>query len=351
MTTQTSHAGDGTKDTRNSQDTGNGGDSPDTQEPAKAPHHLPLSGWWAALKRTKPRLGQLNISLLASGVAYWAVLSIFPAILGLVTVYGLVASPEDVTRQIESALGMLSDDARTTIAEPLQTVASAQSSALGWGLLLSLGGLLWAASTGVQNAMSAITTAYEQQETRGFVAMRVRALVLTVGALLFAVVVIFAIGVVPPLLESWLGTGPLRILLVVVQFVILFGIVVGALALLYRFAPANRPVGLRWASAGALIGGTLWIIATVAFAIYVQNFSSYSNTYGALGGVIIFMVWLYYSAFVVLIGALINAEAEREAKGDGEAEPEGVDRDVIRLPQEEQAEKDLRSPEQPARQQ
>ena len=316
----------------------------DTQQPRQDPHDLPARGWLAALKRAKPRLKELNIPLLAAGVAFWAMLSLFPALIALVVVYGLVSSPEQVTTQVGNALGAVSQDAKGVITGQLETVAAGKAGALSFGLLASLLGLLWSASSGMQNLMQALSTAHEQKETRGFVKLRGTALALTLGALLFAVLVLAAIGVVPPLLENLLGSGPLRILLVVVQFALLFALVVGALAVLYRFGPANRPVGWRWASSGAVVGGVLWMVGTVAFALYVNNFSSYSNTYGALAGVVIFMLWLYLSAFVVLFGALVNAEAEREAKGDAEAEPEGVDRDVVRAPDEEAQEARLRRP-------
>ena len=108
--------------------------------------------------------------------------------------------------------------------------------------------------------------------------------------------------------------------------------------------PANAPVGWRWASTGAVFSAVVLLLFTGAFAIYVNNFGNYNKTYGALAGVVILMLWLYYSTYVVLIGALINAEGEREVKGNAEAEPEKVDRDVVRAPNEEQEERELRPP-------
>jgi membrane protein len=319
--------------------------TPTTQEPRQAPTELPARGWFAALKRIGPRMKELNISLLAAGVAFWAMLSIFPALLALIALYGLVADPQDVSRQVGDALGAVSSDAKSVITGQLNQVAAAHQQSLGIGLAISVAILLWSASSGMQNLMQAITTAYEQKETRGFVKLRATAVALTLGGIVFSILVLAAVGVVPAVIGRVVPSGPLQAVVLVAEGVVFFALVVSVLTTLYRFAPANRPSGLRWASPGAIIGALLWTVGTVAFAFYVQNFSSYGNTYGALAGVVIFMLWLYLSAFVVLLGALINAEAERGMKGDAPSEPEGVDRDILRAPGEEREEASLAEPQ------
>lgn len=314
-----------------------------TQEPKQAPSEIEAKGWFNALKRAKPRMKELNVSLLASGVAFWAMLSLFPAIIALVMVYGLVADPDDVTDQIENAFSGLSEDAKAAVADPISTIASDQSSALSLGLVISLALVLWAASSGMQNLMQALTTAYEQEETRGFVRLRATALILSIGALLLAVVLIGVVGVVPPILNELFPEGPLRWVLLALEAVVLLLLLIAVVAALYRYAPANKPAGWTWGSTGAVFTAVVLVIFTVLFTLYVQNFSSYNKTYGALAGVIILMLWLYYSAYVLLIGALVNAEGMREAHGNAEAEPEGVDRDVVRSPDEDVKERTERT--------
>jgi membrane protein len=287
---------------------------------------------------------ELNIPLLAAGVAFWAMLSIFPALLALIALYGLVADPQDVADQVGNALGAVSSDTKKVITDQLKEVAVGREQALGIGLIVSVAVLLWSASSGMQNLMQAITTAYEQKETRGFVKLRATAVALTLGGILFGILVLAAIGVVPAVVDRVVPDGPLKVVILVAEAVVFFALVVGVLTVLYRFAPANKPSGLRWSSPGAILAALLWTVGTVAFAFYVQNFSSYGNTYGALAGVVIFMLWLYLSAFVVLLGALINAEAERGMKGDAPSEPEGVDRDILRSPGEEREEASLEQP-------
>ena len=302
-----------------------------SQEPAQAPTQVEPRSWWRALKRTPPRIKALNISLLAAGVAFWAMLSVFPALLAVVTLYGLVSDPADVTEQVGNAVSALSDDAQGVITGTLEQVAADKS--LSIGLLISLVTLLWSTSSGMHNLMTALTTAFEQEETRGFVKLRARALLLSIIALVMAVIVIGIVGVVPRLLDSLLDNTVLRVLLQVLGVVVLLVLVVAALSALYRFGPANVPAGWRWASAGAVVAAMVWAVGTAAFAVYANNFGSYNKVYGTLAGLVIFMLWLYLSSFVVLLGALVNAEGQREVKGDAPSEPEGVDRDIVRSPQ------------------
>jgi membrane protein len=149
-----------------------------TQEPRQAPTEVGVRGWWQALKRVRPRMKDLNIGLLAAGVAFWALLSIFPAIIALVMVYGLFSDPADVTEQVSNALSTLSEDAQKAIGGQLESLASAREGALSIGLVISLALVLWAASAGIQNMMQALSTAFEQKETRGFIKLKGLALLL-----------------------------------------------------------------------------------------------------------------------------------------------------------------------------
>jgi membrane protein len=313
-----------------------------TQEPAQAPTHVQARGWWAALRRARPRIKELNIALLAAGVAFWATLSVFPALFAVVMVYGLVANPQDVAHQVDSALSGLSQDVKNAIGGQLTNLVNARSHTLSIGLVISLVVALWAASSGAQTLMKALSTAFEQQETRGFVALRLRALLLAVGGIVIGAVLVGAAAVVPALLRDVLATPWLRWLCYVVGAVLLLALLTAIIALLYRWAPAGRPVGMRWASAGALFAALGVVIFTVAFAVYLNTFANYQKTYGTLAGVVVLMLWLYYSSYTVLVGALVDAEAEREAQSNAPSEPEGVDRDMVRRPDEESVERRLR---------
>jgi len=302
----------------------------DVDPPAQGPTSVSARGWLAVAKRLKSQVGILSIPLLASGVAFWAILSIFPAVIAVITVYGLVASPATVRDQIANLSGSLSPSTKTVLEDWLTGIVSGNSSGLSLGLLLSLLGLVWAISSGTQNLIKAVTVAFEQEETRGPVRLRALAVTMSLGALVVAVLVLGGITAGSAFLSDAVPSGALRILLTVVQWLVLALVLLVAIASLYRYAPAHTPANWRWASTGAVVATVALIAASLAFSFYVRAFSNYNKTYGALGGVVILMLWLYYAVTVVLLGALLNAEAAREATGATgpetypEASPVGV---------------------------
>ncbi len=185
---------------------------------------------------------------------------------------------------------------------------------------------LWSASGGVGNLMAAINTAYDEQETRGFVKKRALALGLTVGAILFMVVMLGLVAVVPPLLDSLVGDTPLRWVLQIGRWVLLVALVSAALAVLYRLAPDRDAPQLRWVSVGAVVATVIWLVASIGFSIYVSTFGNYAKTYGVFAGIVVTLMWLWLTAYAILLGAEINAEAEQQTVADtttGPAEPMG----------------------------
>lgn len=286
----------------------------DVEPPRQGPLSLPLSGWIAVARRVKTQLSTLSLPLLASGVAFWAILSVFPAAIAVITVYGLAASPQTVSDEIARLSGSLSPSTATVLKDWLTGITTTNHSGLGIGLLLSLIGLVWAVSTGTQNLIRAVTVAFEQEETRGPVKLRALAVAMSLGAVVVAVLVIGGITAGSALLSNVPGAGA-RVVLTVVQWLVLAVVLLGAITTLYRIGPAHTPANWRWASLGAIAATVALIVASVAFSFYVRAFAQYNKTYGALGGVVILMLWLYYAVTVVLIGALLDAEAAREATG------------------------------------
>src|SRR3954470_11173450 len=164
--------------------------------------------------------------------------------------------------------------------------------------------------------ISAFNIAYEQKETRSFLRFNAIALGLTVGGLLGGTIIIALVGVLPAAIQ-FVGLGVItKWLILIVQWPILLAVVLFLLAVLYRFAPNRATAQWRWVSAGAVIATLLWLLGSIAFSVYVANFNSYDKTYGSLGGVIILLTWLYLSALMVLLGAVINAQSERQTRKD-----------------------------------
>lgn len=276
------------------------------------PTELGWERWKKLLKRVKERTGEERVSLLAAGVAFFGLLSIFPALIALVAVYGIVAQPEKVTEQLASLLEALSPEARDIIVEQLADIAAGSTGLLGVGSLVAVVGALWTASRGVANLLKAINAAYGVDETRSPVKLRAIALISTAVTLLLAVVAMFAIAILPPLLGDVAPDTTVGVLVAGGRWVLLVAMVATALALLYRHGPNRRPVPWSWALWGAGGATAIWVIGSALFSLYVSRFGQFASTYGALAGMIIFMLWLYLSAFVVLLGAVVDSQLEQE---------------------------------------
>jgi membrane protein len=289
---------------------------------AERPGQIPPRGWFAILRRAMAEVKEDNVSLLAAGVAFYAMLAIFPAIIALVTVYGMVADPAEVESQVSEFAKSLPSGADQLITEQLNNVVNAGEQALSIGLAISLLAVLWSASSGVQGLVKSLNLVYDERETRGFLKLRGLSLLLTLAAIVVAVVALALIAVFPAVIDD-LGLGQAGELAASIsRWVILALLVLVALAVLYRYAPDRANPRWRWVSWGALVALVLWLLGSFGFSWYVDNFGKYNQTYGALAAVIILLLWLYLSAFAVLLGAELDAEIERQTARDTTTGPE-----------------------------
>jgi membrane protein len=293
---------------------------------AEKPTQIPWRGWKQVLKRAWAEHKADNMPIIAGGVAFFGFLSVFPALIALISLYGLVASPETVAQQVEDISAQLPSDASKLIEDQLTSIVSNSGSALSVGLVISILAALWSASGGVGNLITAVNLAYDEVETRKFVKLKLLSLGLTLGAILFVLVTFGLVAVVPSVIEA-LPLGVVgTILAQVARWVLLLAVFAGSLAVLYRVAPDRDAPRYSWVSLGAVVVTVIWALVSVAFAVYVDNFGSYDKTYGTIAGVIVLMLWLYLTCYLVLLGAEINSEAEHQTAHDtttGEPQPMG----------------------------
>ncbi|MPQ97638.1 YihY family inner membrane protein [Modestobacter sp. I12A-02628] len=283
---------------------------------AEKPTQIPWRGWKQILRRAWAENNADNMPIIAGGVAFFGFLAVFPTLIATVSLYGLIASPETVTRQIEDLSNSLPADAASLISGQLEALTSKSGSALTFGLIASILAALWSASGGTGNLITAVNLAYDEVETRGFVKRKALALGLTLGAILFVLVTFSLVAVVPAVLDA-LPLGVVgTVLAQVVRWVLLLGVMAAALAVLYRLAPDRDDPRMRWVSLGSVGVTIVWVLVSLGFSIYVDNFGSYDKTYGAIAGVIVLMLWLYLTCYLVLLGAEINAEAEHQTAED-----------------------------------
>ncbi|MGI3786215.1 MAG: YihY/virulence factor BrkB family protein [Janthinobacterium lividum] len=301
-------------------------------EEAEKPQDIPAKGWVQIIKRGFAEAKADQVSLLAAGMAYYAFLAIFPAIIAAVLLYSFFADPSTISAQLDSLGSAIPANIKSTITAQIGLAAG--NGKVGFGAVLAILLALFSASGGMGNLMTAVNTCYDEEETRGFVKKRLIALALTVGAIVFFLVVISLVAVLPAVL-SFLGTsGVVTFLIQVVRWLLIVVVITIALAVLYRVAPDRDAPKLRWVSVGAGFATLLWIVASVGFSLYVTLFgnSSYGKTYGTLGGIVILLLWLFITAYAILLGAEINAESEQQTIKDttkGPPKPIG-ERDAVK---------------------
>jgi membrane protein len=283
---------------------------------ARTPSEIPRSGWRDILLRVWQKLGDDSASLVAAGVALNTLLAVFPAMAVLASIYGMFASPAEVAREVQPFYGFLPSEAASLIQTQLQNLARPHASTLGVTAVVSFCVSLWYASQGVVAMMSATNIAYTERERRGFIRQVMTALGFAVGAMLGFMLMLVVAVVVPIALQHVPLPDLIERAVLVFRWLLLWLFAVVLLALVYRYAPSRQSAKWRWVTWGSVIAATLWIAASFLFSLYVTHFGSYGKTYGALGSVIVLVMWFYLQAYAMVLGAEFNAETEHQTAID-----------------------------------
>lgn len=280
------------------------------------PSEIPSRGWRDIVLRVKDNLSRHNTSLIAAGIAFYVFLAIPSAITALVSLYGLVFDPRNVERQVAAMQGVLPAEVIKLVSDQLQAIIARPTATLGIGLVLSVLLAIWSARSANSALVSALNITYEEPERRNFFWLQAISFGLTLGAVLFAVVALALIAVLPAVLYL-LPLGELGMTVAtILPWPILLVLVMVMLAAIYRYAPSRQEPRWRWVSWGAVVATVLWLAGSAAFSVYVSKFASYDKTYGSLGAVVVLLLWLYLTAFIVLLGAEMNAEIEHQTARD-----------------------------------
>ncbi|WP_299046445.1 YihY/virulence factor BrkB family protein [uncultured Tateyamaria sp.] len=289
---------------------------------AHTPRNITGKGWLDVAARVWSGIGDLHLGLLAAGVAFYGLLSLFPAISAGVAITGIVYDPASLVDQAGWLLNMLPQAARDVITGQLSEVSGAGQGALGLAAIVSIALALWSASSATGSLVEGLTLIYEEEDTRGFLKSKVLVIGLTLAILLGLVVMVVVVAAIPAVL-TFVGAGQGLIdTALMLRWPIMFALGVLGIAFLYRHGPDRRAPRWRWVTPGAALSCVLWVAGTFGFSVYVQSFASYNETFGALAGVIILMTWLWLSAFVVLLGALLDAELEAQTARDTTVGPD-----------------------------
>jgi len=302
-----------------------------------SPAELDRGGWKAALRRTFDGFRSDQVTDLAAGLTYYAVLALFPALIALVSIVGLFGDPEATTRTITDIVSDLGPEtAADTFNGPIESLTANRGTA-GFLFVAGMVGALYSASGYVGAFMRASNRIYGVQEGRPFWKLRPLQIAVTLTIVLLLALVMVALVLSGPVAESVgkaLGLTSTAVAIYgLAKWPVLVGVVLTMLALLYYVSPNVRLPGFRWITPGSLLAVGLWILASIGFAFYVSNFGSYDKTYGTLGGVVTFLVWVWITNIAVLLGVELNAELERTR--ELEAGVAGAEESIQLPPREE----------------
>ena len=278
---------------------------------ADSPADIPARGWKKILVATWKDAGEDNLALVSAGVAFYAFLAFVPLLSAFVLSYGLIAEPASVVRHMQALTAVMPSDAASIIGDQLQGMTETNGGKTGFALLLAIAIAIYGASKGAGAIMTALNIVFEVGESRSFIRRTLMALAMTAGAaltLFLAILAISALNFLETLLPE-LGGVP-QFLLKAAFFLLAGGAVVLLLAVIYRYGPNRPEAEWQWITPGSALATLVWLAATFGFGLYVANFGNYNATYGSLGAVIVFLTWLYLTAYIVLFGAELNAILE-----------------------------------------
>lgn len=283
---------------------------------AERPTEIPKLGWKDIGWRTYEEMNKHRLLAVAGGVTFYGLLALFPAIAAIVAIYGLFADLDTINDHLAALSGFVPGGAVDVIGEQVKRIASKGNASLGFAFFLGLGLSLWSANSGMKAMFDALNVAYGEEEKRGFVALNLRTLGFTIGAIAFLLLALGAIVVIPAILQL-LGLGKfLGWLLWAARWPALLGLIIGGLAILYRYGPSREHALWRWITPGSILAAIAWIIFSMLFSWYVASFGKYNETYGSLGAAIGFMTWMWLSVTIILVGAELNAEIEHQTAKD-----------------------------------
>lgn len=294
---------------------------------AETPRGYSWATGWIIVKRVWGNSGEHDLSLLAAGVAFYAFLSFVPLLAALVMVYGLVADPSKVPDHMALVIDLVPADAARLIYDQLTQLTQSASKQKGLGLLVAMLVSIYGASRAAGAMITSLNIIYEERGRRSYVRGLSVSAALVGGAVLVAVFGLVAASMLS-FASAWAATlGNFAAAAVqLVTWLLAAVLCVLALGGMYRFAPNRADARWQWLSLGSVLATILWLLATVGFGFYASRFGDYDATYGSLGAVVVLLMWFYLSAYAVLLGALINAEAERQTARDtttGPARPMG----------------------------
>lgn len=273
-----------------------------------------LLSTWAALKGGFVQIAETNLALVSAGVGFFGMLSVFPAIAALFALLSLVADPDVVVVQLEQMQGLLPDDVYEIFQTQIVSLVNTSPDKLGLAGAISIVAALWSARAGVAAMMTGLN-AVHGNKNRTTVSHYLRAFMLTLALVGVGIVALITLVVAPVILAFFPLGGVAGILAEALRWAIAVSVLLAGVGVLYRYGPNRSGEKPRSIKSGAMVAVISWAGLSVLFSYYVANFGSYNQVYGSIGAVIAMLVWLWISSFLILFGAVVNAQVEKHFYG------------------------------------
>ncbi len=280
------------------------------------PWRFSAADWWQVIKRTFVSAQHDNVTVIAAGVAFFSLLATFPLISAALSTFSYFADPGDVDSITDTVAALLPGEAYSIIEAQIVTVLETDTEALGFGIALSLGFALFSAGAGIRAMMRAMNVAYEEREARSIPAFYAYATLMTLGSLAFVWISLLVIIGIPAALNFVSLEGTAEVSARVLPWVLLVSVFCIGCGVIYRFGPSRRPARKRWLLPGIAFAMISWLFISYSFSLFVSKFGTYNEVFGGLASVIILLVWLWLTANVVILGAELNSELERQTISD-----------------------------------
>ncbi len=293
---------------------------------AERPSEFSKKAWIDIGKRVLEQIKLDHMQITAAGVAFYFFLALFPTIVAAISLYSLVLDPAQIADDMAKLQAFLPPETFSIFQEIMNPLLNESSNTLGWSFALSILFSIWSANKGTSAIFEGVNISYNQLDERGFIKKKALTLVFTFGGIIIGIISIAAVIAFPSLVDKLQLSATLTGILNYGRWILMALILIFSLGILYKFAPARDRAMFKWVSWGACIATFLWLAGSLLFSWYVSNFGSFDSTYGSFAAVIILLLWLFLTAFIVLIGAEINSEMEHQTLKDstiGEPKPMG----------------------------
>lgn len=275
-----------------------------------SPHKISFSGWKTILIEVKNEITADNVGIVSAGVAFYGFLAIFPAIMALMSIYGLATDPQQIEQQLSQLAVMMPDQAFSLLKQRVEIFLSTPGTTLGWGTAIGILFSIWSSNKGTKSLFEGIDIAYDTIERRGLIRQIAMASIFTICGTILILLSLAFIVLFPAFMHKLGLPEDTEKIIAILRWIVLAVIVTLFLCVIYQFAPTRKRPHIKWVLTGAIFSTVVWLLASWGFSFYVSNYGNYGEVYGSISAVVVLMLWLYITCFIILLGAEINSEID-----------------------------------------